>query len=149
MSGPLVRLERVLPALWAGALVTVAAIATPAPFATLAAADAGRVVARILAQEAWLSLLLGVAVLLWARWRAADNAAVGRESALSGEMLLALGTIACTLAGYFGVQPLIGDAREGAGLFSFGQLHAFSVCCYLVKCLLVVTLVWRAAGESN
>lgn len=143
------RLERSLPALWAGALITLAAIATPAPFATLAPAEAGRVVARILAQEAWLSLVFGAMVLLAARRRAADNAAAGRGSVLSTDMLLALGTIACTVAGYFGVEPLIGPARSGQGFFSFGQLHTFSVGCYFVKCLLVVTLVWRTAGESN
>lgn len=149
MKAALERLERALPAVWAGALITIAGIATPAPFATLAPADAGRVVARILAQEAWLSLLLGVVVLLGARRRAAAAAAAGRGSVLNGDMLLVLGTIACTVVGYFGVQPLIGAARAGTGLLSFGQLHSFSVGCYLLKCALVVKLAWRAASGSN
>ena len=45
-----------LPALWAGLLLTVALIAAPAPFATLTTQDAGRVVNRIFAQEAYVSL---------------------------------------------------------------------------------------------
>ena len=45
------RLRVLLPGLWLGLLLTVALVATPAPFATLAQADAGRVVARVLAQE--------------------------------------------------------------------------------------------------
>mgnify|MGYP001572362447 CR=1 FL=1 len=56
------RLRRSLPALWLGGLLCVAGIATPAAFALLARAEAGPVVARILGQEAWLSL--GIAVLL-------------------------------------------------------------------------------------
>ena len=63
-------MRRLLPGLWAGVLLCVALIATPAPFATLAVADAGRVVSRILAQEAWLSLIVAVALLLLARRQA-------------------------------------------------------------------------------
>lgn len=149
MSSALARVGRALPALWAGALITVAAIATPAPFATLARADAGRVVARILAQEAYMSLVVGLVLLLAARRRAAASAAAGQGSVFSGDMLLVLGTIACTVAGYFGVQPLLGAARAGQGAFSFAQLHAFSVACYLFKCVLVLTIVWRTAGTTG
>lgn len=149
ISGALARFERVLPALWAGALIAVAAIATPAPFATLARADAARVAARILEQEAWLSLVVGIVLLLAARRRAAAVAAAGRGSLFSGEMLIVLGTIACTVAGYFGVLPLLGAARSGQGALSFAQLHTFSVICYLVKCVLVLTIVWRTAGAAG
>ena len=54
------RVRRLLPALWAGMLLCVALIATPAPFATLSAPDAGRVVGRIFVQEAWISLAIAV-----------------------------------------------------------------------------------------
>lgn len=147
MSAILARAARLLPALWAGALLTVAAIATPAPFAVLAPAEAGRVALRILAQEAWLSLVLGLLILLAERRRAAGVAAAGRGSVISADMLLALGTIACTVLGWFGVQPLLPAARAGAGAFSFGQLHTASVICYAVKTGLVAALAWRAAGR--
>lgn len=149
MSDVVARLERASPALWAGALIAIAAIATPAPFATLARAEAGRVVARVLAQEAWLSLVFGVVLLLAARRRAAPAAAAGRGSVMSGEVLLLLGTIGCTVAGYFGVQPLLAAARAGQAAFGFGQLHAFSVVCYVVKCVLVLTIVWRRAAATG
>jgi peptidoglycan/LPS O-acetylase OafA/YrhL len=55
------RARRLIPGLWAGVLLCIALVATPAPFATLAAHDAGRVVARIFAQEAYISVALGVA----------------------------------------------------------------------------------------
>ena len=41
------RWRRLLPGLWAGWLLCVAGLATPAPFALLAQADAGRVVSRM------------------------------------------------------------------------------------------------------
>ena len=51
--------RRFLPGLWAGWLLCVALLATPAPFALLAPAEAGRIVGRMLAQEAYTSLALG------------------------------------------------------------------------------------------
>ncbi len=140
------RLRRLLPALWAGLLLCVALIATPAPFTMLPASDAGRVVGRIFAQEAWASVALAF-WLIAAEWRRARDAAEAEAgSVLSTEMLLLFGTVFCTVAGYFGVQPLILAARGGAGPLSFGQLHAISVLFFGVKTLLVLVLAWRAAG---
>ena len=148
MSGVLGRALRLVPALWAGMLLTVALVATPAPFAVLAVAEAGRVVARILAQEAWTSLVLALALLAVERRRAQDAAQAGTGSVLSVEMLLLFGAIACTVAGYFGVQPLLPAARAGQGSLSFGQLHLISTVCYGVKTLLVLALAWRRTGAA-
>ena len=142
------RAWRLAPALWAGVLLCVALIATPAPFATLAPHDAGRVAGRILAQEAWLSLVLAVALLAAERRRARDAAEAGQGSVLSAEMLLLLGAVACTVAGYFGVQPLLPAARAGGGAFSFGQLHLISTLCYGIKTVLVLALAWRRAAAD-
>lgn len=144
MSAALERLRRLLPALWLGLLLCVAGIATPAPFALLAQADAGRVVARVLASEAWSSLGLGFAVLLLERRAAQLRAAAGSGSVLSTEVLLALGTLGCTLAGYFGVQPLLVRARLGQTGLSFGQLHTVSLGLFALKTVLVGVLAWRA-----
>ena len=100
---PAERLRRILPALWAGVLLCIALIATPAPFQLLERADAGRVVGRIFVQEAWLSLVLAVALLAIERGRARAAAEAGRGSVLSTEVLLVLGTVFCTVAGYFGI----------------------------------------------
>jgi hypothetical protein len=140
------RLRRLLPGLWAGLLLCVALVATPAPFALLPAPDAGRVVARIFVQEAWVSLALAVWLIAAERRRARDASEAGTGSVLSTEMLLLFGTVFCTVAGYFGVQPLIAAAREGSGPLSFGQLHAISVLFFGVKTLLAVALAWRAAA---
>lgn len=143
---------RLLPGLWAGLLVCVAAVATPAPFATLAQADAGRVVARILAQEAYLSLVLGVVLLVLARLSARRQVAAGTGSQFSIEMGLAIASLFCTIAGYFALQPLMAEARAGQGRWSFGQLHAASALFYLIKSGVVLAFAWRASfrpGSSS
>ena len=143
------RLRRLLPALWAGLLLCVALIATPAPFATLPAPDAGRVVGRIFGQEAWTSLALAFWLIAAERRRARDAAEARAGSVLSPELLLLFGTVFCTVAGYFGLQPLMPPARSGTGPLSFGQLHAISVLFFGVKTLLVLSLAWRAARPSS
>lgn len=139
------RLRRLLPALWAGWMLCVALLATPAPFATLAQADAGRVVSRMLAQEAYTALALGVLLLLLERAAARRRAQQGQGSAFSAEMLLALGTLFCTVAGYFALQPMMDAARAGQGALSFGQLHAISAGFFVAKGLLVLALAWRGS----
>lgn len=138
------RLRRLLPGLWVGVLLCVALIATPSAFATLVAADAGRVASRILAQEAWLSLLLALGLLAIERRRAQAAAEAGRGSVLSREMLLLLGCVFCTVAGYFATQPLMLAARAGGGALSFGQLHLVSTAFFAIKVLLVLALAWLA-----
>jgi len=145
------RLDRwrlLLPGLWAGALLCVALLATPAPFALLPQADAGRVAGRMLAQEAYASLAIGIALLLLERVAARRGVAEGTGSQFSTGMVLALGAVFCTVAGYFAVQPMMVAARAGQGALSFGQLHAVSAAFYGVKVVLVVALAWRAAGTA-
>ena len=143
------RLRRLLPAVWAGLLLCVALIATPAPFATLPAADAGSVVGRIFVQEAWVSLVLGGWLIAVERRRARDAAEAHAGSVLSTDLLMLFGTVFCTVAGHFGLQPLMPAARSGGGPLSFGQLHAVSVLFFGVKTLLVLALAWRAARPSS
>ncbi len=134
------RVRRILPALWAGMLLCIAALAAPAAFANLAVADAGRVVAHVFVREAWLSLVLAAMLLGLERWHGAP----GRMNAL-----LPWGTVACTLLGYFAIQPLMPAARAGQGVLSFGQLHLISTVFYGIKTVLVLVLAWRVAGELS
>jgi hypothetical protein len=138
------RWRRGLPGLWAGALIAFAAVATPAAFALLPQADAGRVVARILAQEAHASLALGALLVGLERVSARRFADEGGPQFTPG-LVLALLTVFCTVLGYFALQPLMAAARAGQGSFSFGQLHAVSALLYAVKLCAVLALTWRAA----
>lgn len=129
-----------LAGLWAGMLLAVALIATPAPFATLPAADAGRVVARVLAIEAYLSLGLAVVLFLLERRRRA-------APAFGLDAMLMLAALFCTVLGYFGLQPMMTAARMGQGSWSFAALHTLSTALYGLKTLLVLALAWRGAGS--
>jgi hypothetical protein len=131
--------------LWGGWLLCVALLATPAVFAQLSGAEAGRLVGRMLAQEAYTSLALGVVMVALERVAARRAALAGTGPQFSAGMVLALGALFCTVAGYFAIQPLMPAAKAGQGAFSFGQLHAASAAFYVIKGLLVLALAWRAA----
>jgi len=142
------RWRLLLPGLWAGWLLCVALLATPAPFALLTQAEAGRVAGRMLAQEAYTSLALGIVLLVLERWVARRDAAAGQGSQFTAGMILALGAVFCTVAGYFALLPMMAAARAGQGPLSFGQLHMISAAFYGAKVLLVAALAWRAAGPG-
>ncbi len=146
LSALLPRLRALLPGLWAGWMLCVALLATPAGFALLDKPTAGRLAGRMLAQEAYTSLALGVIVLVLERLAARRTAGEGQGSQFSTGMVLALGALFCTVAGYFGVMPMMDAARAGNAPLSFGQLHAVSVAFFAVKLLLVLALAWRQAA---
>ncbi len=139
------RARRLLPGLWAGWLLCVALLATPAVFAFLSGAEAGRIVGRMLAQDAYTSLALGLLLLVLERLASRRAADAGTGPQFSPGMLLALGALFCTVAGYFGIQPMMPAARAGQGALSFGQLHAVSAAFFVLKGLLVLALAWRAS----
>jgi hypothetical protein len=124
-------------------LLCIAALAAPAAFAVLPAADAGRVVGRLLAQETNVSMALALLLFFVEQRRARRAAESGRGSVLTTETLLLLGTLFCTIVAAFVVQPMMADARAGQGGWSFGSLHAVSGALYGLKTLLVIALAWR------
>ena len=139
------RASGVLAGLWAGVLLCLGAMAAPAAFATLVTADAARVAGRLFAQEAYLSLL--VAVLLIVAERA--GRAQGAGSVFGVNLQLLLGTLFCTVAGYFAVQPMMAAARAGQGPVSFAVLHGVSAALFCLKGLLVLVLAWRLSQPGG
>ena len=138
------RLRVLLPALWLGGLVCIATIAAPAAFKALAPPLAGQVVGRIFAAEAATSLALGLLVLLLER-RCGEERGL---PAMHAGVLLAFGTLFCSVAGYYALQPLMAAARAGQGSLGFGQLHLISTVFYGCKTLLVLGLAWRVAAPG-
>ena len=136
-----------LAGLWAGALLAIALLAAPAAFAALPAADAGRVVARIFAREALLGLVLSAALFMVVRQRARRAAAASGSSVVDANVLIVLGTLFCTVAGYYAVQPMMVAARAGQGPLGFGALHGVSLAFFALKALLAMTLAWRLAAR--
>jgi len=140
------RLAALVAGLWAGLILGIAAIGAPASFANAARDVAGRVAGQMFAQEAYVSLVAAVALLVLVRRQARDDAQAGRGSALSANVLLVLGALFCTVFGYFAVQPMMASARAGQGLLSFGVLHGVSAVFFLLKGLLVAVLAWRLSA---
>jgi len=138
------RLRCFLPGIWLGLLAGVAFIATPAPFATLATADAGRVVRHVFSIEAPASLAFGVLLLMLERRAGVERHAATGASQFTAEMMLVLGALFCTVLGHYGMQPLMEQARTGTGNLEFGKLHLASTALFGLKGLFVLALAWKA-----
>jgi hypothetical protein len=143
----LARWAQWLAGLWAGVLLCIGLLAAPAAFAVLPPSDAGRVAGRMFAQEAYLSLLLIVLLFVFERRRALADARAGRGSVFSTNILLLMGALFCTVAGYFAVQPMMAAARAGQGSWSFAALHGASAGFFALKAVLVCVLAWRLGSR--
>ena len=148
MMLPTSRIATLLAGFWAGILLCIGGMAAPAAFAMLARPDAGRFVGRLFAQDAYTSLAFALVLLVIERQRARDQAAGGVGSAFSANLMLLLGTLFCTVGGYFAVLPMMDAARAGTGPVSFGALHAASAVMFSVKGLLVLALAWRLTAPA-
>lgn len=140
------RLLRVIPPLWAGMSLAIAWIAAPALFATLERVQAGGVAGRMFALEAQISLIFGAALLILERHAADARAREQQGSRFSLNLALVFVAVFCVVLGYYGLQPLMHEARAGRGSYSFGLLHGASSAFYLVKALALLALAWRRAG---
>ncbi len=143
------RLAALVAGMWAGILLCIGAIAAPAAFAMLARPDAGRFVNRLFEQEAYLAIAVAVVLFAIERQRSRDAAEAGTGSVFSANLMLLLGALFCTVAGYFAVQPMMQAARAGQGAVSFGMLHAVSSGFFALKGLLVLALAWRLNQVSR
>ena len=143
------RLRRLLPGLWCGVLLAIALIAAPAASGALDKASFGAVARAIFAREAPTSLVFGVLILMLERRAAFDRHQATGVSQFSTEMVLAIAALFCTVAGYYGLQPMMEQARAGGpSTLTFMQLHAISLVFFGVKGLLVLTLAWRATRPA-
>jgi hypothetical protein len=70
-------------------------------------------------------------------------------SSIDGNVLLVLGSLFCTIAGYWVLQPMMAAARAGEGALSFGALHGLAAAFFAVKALCVVWLAWRLTSGPN
>ncbi len=139
------RLAAVLAALWAGLIFGIGLIGAPAAFAVLQRSVAGAVAGRMFTHEAYAGLAFS-ALLIWAVRRVARaDAAAGRGSQFSLELVLVLVALFCTVFGHFGLQPMMAAARAGEGAWSFGALHGVSTVLFGLKALALVALAWRLA----
>jgi len=144
------RLQALLAALWGGFLLCVAFAAAPSAFAVLERANAGLFVGRLFAVDAQVSLAAALILMLMERRVARDAAEAGATSnVFSAKLLLPAVALFCTIAGYYGLQPLMADAKAGVGVASFGALHGASLAFFGVKGLAVMALAWISQRRSS
>ena len=139
-------LRRLLPGVWLGLLAAIAFVAMPAAFAVLDRASAGALARQVFAVEAPLSLGFGALLLVIERRAGLERHLATGVSQFTVAMMLLLGALFCTVAGYYGLQPMMETARAGgSAALGFGQLHALSTVFFGAKGLAVLALAWRAA----
>lgn len=135
-------------ALWVGSLWTIGYVVAPTLFATLAdRALAGTIAGNVFRVEAWVSLACAF-ILVMIQLRQPSGMRAGRFSSL--QLILAMA--ACTLIGYFGLQPLMSAMREAAAASggvaadarrNFGILHGAASGIFVVQSLLGVALIFK------
>jgi hypothetical protein len=135
------RLRGLLAALWGGQLLCLALLAAPSAFAVLERSQAGLLVGRVFAQDAYASLVLALLLMLVERRIAREE----QGQIFSAAMLLPAAALFCTLAGYFALQPMLDAARAGQGALSFMTLHLLSMVFFILKTLFVLALAWRCS----
>lgn len=143
------RLAAVLAGVWAGLIAGIGLVAAPAAFAILQRSVAGAVAGRMFAHEAYAGLAISAGLIWLVRRQSRVAVSSGRGSIFGTNLVLALAALFCTLFGYFGIQPLMADARAGQGALSFGALHAISVVFFGVKGVLAIVLSWRLSTAPN
>jgi hypothetical protein len=158
------QLRPLLLTLWVGSLWTIGYLVAPTLFATLSdKVLAGTIAGSLFRIEAWLSLVCGLALLgmdhLYGHGAYGRQDRQGRQGHYGkGYRLLIIGMLACTLIGYFGLQPFMSALKESAGAngvmasevrTQFGILHGISSAIFLVQSLLGAALVLRAARQEG
>ncbi|MDB5764188.1 MAG: hypothetical protein JWQ21_3183 [Herminiimonas sp.] len=141
------RARLLIATLWAGSLWTIGYLVAPTLFATLPdKALAGTIAGSLFRIEAWLSVFCAFALMALLIPGTKDYDRKQRKAWL----LLIFGMLACTLIGYFSVQPFMAALRETAGpggvmasnaRTQFGILHGISSGIYLVQSLLGAALI--------
>ena len=141
----LARARLLVAVFWAGSLWTIGYLVAPTLFATLHdSVLAGTVVGHLLNSEAWVSIVC--AVLLLVLIQKLEPVQRRRLVIIIGVML------ACALAIYFGVQPMMATLKEAAGAVpmrqspqwtQFAILHGVSQLLYVGESVLAAVLVVR------
>jgi hypothetical protein len=125
-------------------LLTVALLAAPNAFATLARPEAGAYVARLFQLDARISLVLGVLLLLIEQ-RQQREATPGRLR-FGALLLLPLAALFLTVGGYEILRPMMEKARGGP---DFGLLHGLSMAAFAAKTVCVLLLAWFSSASSS
>lgn len=135
------KLAAMLAALWAGIMIGVGYVSAPVIFRMLPEQRkfAGAIAGDTFTTTAYVSLALGVAILLIVRHL---NKRAGFYTP-NAPLILVLMALFLAIMGQFVVHPLVVQARDvGNTALSFGALHAISAIVYLAEIVCVLMLNW-------
>lgn len=142
------RVRMLLATLWVGSLWTIGYVVAPTLFGTLEDRMlAGFIAGKLFRIEAWLSVACAIVLMISFRWMGKDFDARARKHLL----WIVSGMLACTLIGYFGLQPFmatlkeaaVGGVMDAAARSRFGFLHGVASVFYLIQSILGGFLVWK------
>lgn len=133
---------------WIGSLVALGAISAPVLFSALDDKQlAGMLAGKMFAVGAWVGISAGIYLLVHRLFR--DGKAVFR----SAFFWLVLVIFLLTVAGHFGIQPILENLKNQAlplavmqSVFAdrFSQWHGISRILWIIQAALGVILVWRS-----
>ena len=134
--------------IWIGSLLTLGAVAAPVLFSVLEDKQlAGMLAGRMFSVGAWVGITAGVYLLLY---RLICDGATALKSSFFWLVFIML---LLTLAGHFGVQPILQNLKNQAlplavmqSVFAdrFAQWHGISRILWIIQSVLGVVLVWRS-----
>ena len=123
--------------LWAGSLWTAGYMVAPTLFATLHDnVLAGTIAGSVFRSEAWLSMALGV--LLLGVLALSNDVTQQRRKLL---VIVVIAMLLCVLVNYFGLGPVMAEAKLAGERSKFSMLHGISMVIYLGQSLLAGFLV--------
>ncbi|WP_424194989.1 DUF4149 domain-containing protein [Ampullimonas aquatilis] len=132
-------LELLITVIWVGSLWTVGYLVAPTLFTNLTdRVLAGTIAGFIFRTEAWVSLACAMCLLVvWIL----DARPESRHPHIKW---LVAAMAACTMIGYFGIQPMMAELKaaapaglmEGAAASRFGMLHGIASLIYLLQSVL-------------
>ena len=133
---------------WVGSLLTLGAIAAPVLFSALDDKQlAGMLAGKMFSVGAWVGIVAGVYLLLHRLIR--DGAAAFKSLFFWLVLIMWL----LTLAGHFGIQPILQNLKNQAlplavmqsvFAYRFSQWHGISRILWILQSALGVALVWRS-----
>lgn len=145
MGGLASALYNIAVTLWVGGLLAIGYLAAPVLFSQLADRSlAGAVAGAMFSVIAWVGLVCGTYLMLFIL------AGKGWRALQSGVFWIVLLMLALTVAGHFGVQPILAQLKadawprqvmESALRDRFSTWHGVSGALYLVQSLLGIALV--------
>ena len=151
-------LRQILIALWVGSLWTVGCLVAPTLFLSLSDTIlAGTIAGKIFRVEAWLSVGMAVVIAILIKRtetkRIETNRTETQASPKSASLHLVGAMLACTLIGYFGLQPFMaalrlaapGGVLTGSARTHFGILHGIASAIYFIESGLGLLLLYRSS----